>query len=77
MDTITITEFKARCIAVLKEVQASGRPLVVTRRGRPLARVEPVGADYERRHLGVREGSMKIHGDIVGCDFAGDWEMER
>ncbi|MAE69315.1 MAG: type II toxin-antitoxin system prevent-host-death family antitoxin [Gemmatimonadetes bacterium] len=77
MEQMTITEFKARCIAVLKEVQASGRPLVVTLRGRPLARVEPAGTDPDGPRLGVREGDMKIRGDIVSCDFTDEWEMER
>jgi prevent-host-death family protein len=34
--------FKAKCLALLDEVAATGRPLVVTKRGRPVAEVVPV-----------------------------------
>ena len=40
--TIGADEFKARCLALLSEVAESGRPLVVTKRGKPVARVVPV-----------------------------------
>ena len=35
-------QFKAQCLALLDEVAATGRPLVVTKRGRPVAEVVPV-----------------------------------
>lgn len=35
-------EFKARCLALLDEVAATGRPLMVTKRGRPVAKLVPV-----------------------------------
>lgn len=39
--TISATQFKARCLALLDEVAESGETLVVTKRGKPVARVEP------------------------------------
>jgi len=39
MDQIKASEFKARCLALIDEVAATGRPLTVTKRGRPLARL--------------------------------------
>lgn len=39
---VPAAEFKARCLALLDEVSESGRELVVTKRGRPVARVVPV-----------------------------------
>jgi prevent-host-death family protein len=35
-------QFKAHCLALLDEVAATGRPLVVTKRGRPVAEVVPI-----------------------------------
>ena len=40
--TVPAGEFKARCLALLDEVAATGRSLVVTKRGRPVARVAPI-----------------------------------
>lgn len=45
--TVSASDFKARCLAMLDEVAASGEDIVVTKRGRPVARVsaasEPAG----------------------------------
>lgn len=39
---VSASQFKARCLALLDEVAESGAELVVTKRGRPVARVVPV-----------------------------------
>jgi prevent-host-death family protein len=41
--TIAAGEFKAKCLAVMAEVSSTGQPVVVTKRGKPLARVLPPG----------------------------------
>jgi len=41
MRTIAAGEFKAKCLAVMAEVNSSGQPVLVTRRGKPLARILP------------------------------------
>jgi len=40
---IEASEFRARCLALLDEVESTRRPLVVTKRGRPVARIVPLG----------------------------------
>jgi prevent-host-death family protein len=77
MRTIGISEFKATCIAVLKEAQRTGQGFIVTHRGRPLVRVEPLPAAQRPRKLGVLRGSLTIHGDLVDEGFTEDWDMER
>jgi len=70
-----ISEFKATCIAALKEVQLSREPLIVTHRGRAIARVEPILEPCNQlgalRHLG------RINVDLLAADFAQEWDMER
>ena len=75
MKTVIISEFKAKCIAILKEAQRTREPIVVTRRGKPLARLEPLFEDAPRRQLGAVQGRMEIRGDIVTADFDDEWEM--
>ncbi len=41
MRTMAIGEFKAKCLAVMAEVSSTGQPVLVTKRGKPLARVLP------------------------------------
>ena len=74
MKTILISEFKAKCIAVLSEAQRTREPVMVTRRGKPLAKIEPVCEDdLPPREFGKMKG--EILGDIVETDFSDDWEM--
>lgn len=40
--TMSASEFKAKCLAVLDDVATTGRTVVVTKRGKPVARVLPV-----------------------------------
>lgn len=39
MTTITATEFKAKCLQLLDQVQRTGEDLVISKRGKPVARV--------------------------------------
>ena len=75
MKTVIISEFKAKCIAILKEAQRTREPVVVTRRGKPLARIEPIIEGAPLRQLGAQRGRMRITGDIVQNDTGQDWEM--
>jgi len=38
---ISITEFKQRCLEVVREVEQTGKPVAITRRGRVVAQLEP------------------------------------
>jgi len=40
-ETIVISEFKAKCLGILRRVQKTGRPVVVTRRGERIAEIHP------------------------------------
>jgi prevent-host-death family protein len=77
MKTIVVSEFKAKCIALLREAQRTGEPILVTRHGRPLARIEPVAVESSERRLGVHRGRMTVKDgvDLVHAGSEGDWEM--
>jgi len=75
MSTLLISAFKARCIEVINGVHDGGEPVVVTRRGKPLARIVSVATSGTTgRKLAATPGEMTILGDIVHGDFAEDWE---
>lgn len=64
--TIPASKFKATCLGVLSDVKRSGRPVTVTRFGKPIARVvPPKPLRPKRRILGAYEGQAEILGDIV------------
>jgi prevent-host-death family protein len=43
--TITATEFKAKCLSLIDEVQEKGSELIISKHGRPVARLVPTGVD--------------------------------
>jgi prevent-host-death family protein len=59
--SIPAGEFKAKCLALLDEVEATRRTFVVTKRGRPVARVVPTSTTKG----GSLRGSMIHEGDLV------------
>ena len=75
MESIGISEFKAKCISILKQVQATNQVLTVTHRGRPLVRIEPIPENT--KSLGGLRELGKINGDLVEFDFDEDWEMNH
>jgi prevent-host-death family protein len=72
MKTVLISEFKAKCIALLKEVDATREPLLITVRGKPLARVEPSASARGTRLPGDSKDKARIRGELVRTDF--EWE---
>jgi prevent-host-death family protein len=63
---IPISKFKATCLAVLEEVRRSGRPVLVTRRGEPIAEIVPPSRPRPPESwLGTARGTGRVVGDLV------------
>jgi len=79
MDTMPISKFKATCLATLERVRRTGRPLRVTRFGKPVADVVPPGPTTTRHAwLGGLRSTLEIRGDIVSpASPATDWDALR
>jgi antitoxin (DNA-binding transcriptional repressor) of toxin-antitoxin stability system len=61
-----ISKFKATCLATLERVRRTGRPLRVTRFGKPIADIVPPAVDAARTGwLGALRGTARISGDIT------------
>ena len=75
MKKVAISEFKAKCLAMLDEVQKTKTPLLITRFGEPVAEVVPSSATAPRDWMGSMKDSIKILGDIVSpATDESDWE---
>ena len=63
MKKMAAGKFKAQCLAVMEDVQATGEPVVITKRGTPVVKVVPVASE-EKGVFGFMAGEFKIAGDI-------------
>jgi prevent-host-death family protein len=79
MKEVAISEFKAKCLSLLEQVQKTRKPILVTRFGKPIAEVVPASptagpGDW----IGSMKGTFDILGDIVSpADDEQDWEVLR
>ena len=62
--TVPAGEFKAKCLKLLEDVAEKRQPLIITKRGKPLAQVIPMPAKHQDI-VGSMKGSVTILGDII------------
>lgn len=66
MDEIAVSKFKATCLSVLDRVRRTGRPLRVTRFGKPLADIVPPRPDRKASTwLGAMRGRGAMADDLI------------
>ncbi len=68
--TIAAGTFKARCLAIMDEVQAKREAVVITKRGKPVAKLVPVEPEKDDIFGFFKgKGTIEIKGDIVAPAF--------
>jgi prevent-host-death family protein len=77
MEKIPISKFKATCLHLLGSVKKTGHPLLVTRKGEPIALITPPPPPPKPKSwLGCLKGTVRITGDIVSpASDEKDWEV--
>jgi prevent-host-death family protein len=70
--TMPAAEFKAKCLKVLDELDAGG--ILITKRGRPVARVLPAVEPGNRKLIGSMKGKIEIKGDLLSTGVK--WNAE-
>lgn len=73
--TMSAATFKAKCLQVMDQVAATGEPVVVTKRGKPVAQLGPVGSKPRSLH-GFLKGRIKAGRDVIS-PTAVSWEAGR
>ena len=61
---ITATEFKARCLKIMDEIARTREPIIITKRGKPIAKLMPPD-EPPKSLFGYMKGTFEILGDIV------------
>ncbi len=71
MREIPAAKFKEQCLALLEEVGPDG--IVVTKRGKPVAKLIPIGTDGASL-IGALRSKLEIKGDILSTGI--EWDAE-
>lgn len=78
MEEVAISEFKAKCLAIVDRVQKTKCAVRITRRGKPVAELIPPTPHRPKDLFGFMKGSVEILGDIVSpANDPEDWEVLR
>lgn len=78
MKEVAISEFKAKCLALLDQVQKTKQSIRVTRFGKPIAEVVPPSPLPVAEWMGSMKHRIEILGDIVSpANEESDWEALR
>ncbi|MEO7453465.1 MAG: type II toxin-antitoxin system prevent-host-death family antitoxin [Fimbriimonadales bacterium] len=72
--TMSATDFKAKCLQILERVRTTGEHIYITKHGKVIAELGPVGAT-DPAGPGIAKGILKVVGDIVEPYDAG-WETK-
>ena len=78
-EIVPVTKFKATCLALLDKVKSTGRPILVTRQGEPIALISPPPRPEKLESwVGSFKSKGRIVGDIVSpASDEKDWEALR
>ncbi len=75
MKTIPAGKFKATCLAIMDEVQAKREPVLVTKNGKPVAKLVPVEMEAADSFFGFYRGKLDIVGDVISPIYSDEeWE---
>jgi prevent-host-death family protein len=74
MDTLSVSKFKATCLAVMEAVAKTKQGIIITKRGKPIAELIPYKAETEPVLL---KDTVAFMGDIISPVAADDWEAHK
>lgn len=74
--TVTATEFKAKCLALINEVAKNGGTITVTKRGQPMATLSPV-LKKRKSSRGILKGKLNIPDEVLMADYSGLYDCVR
>jgi prevent-host-death family protein len=66
--SVAVSEFKTHCLRLVEKVARERRELIVTKRGKPIARVVPMG------EVSANEVLTRLRGTLIGGDRVEDFD---
>ena len=72
---ISAAEFKAKCLKLMDEIARTGKPIVITKRGKPVAKLVPAEPEPRKPLFGCMAGTVTYEGDLL-APLDVEWEAE-
>lgn len=72
---ISAAEFKAKCLKLMDEIARTGQPIVITKRGKPVAKLVPAEPAPRKPLFGCMAGTVTYEGDLL-APLDVEWEAE-
>jgi prevent-host-death family protein len=73
MKTVAISEFKSKCLALIKKMDKTKEPMIITKNGKPVAKLVPFKSD---NNLEALRGKVEYYGDIMS-PIDEDWHAGK
>ena len=73
--TVKATEFKAKCLKLMDEVAETGEEIVITKNGKPVAKLTPY-REMPKSLFGIDRGKYEIIGDLDDALLDVEWDAE-
>ncbi len=74
MKTIKASEFKAKCLSLMDEVEKNNEAIIITKNGKPISKLVPYYSQ-PKTLFGLHRGGIKSHDDLI-APIAEDWDAE-
>ena len=76
LEEIAVSKFKATCLRLMDDIKKTGKSIMVTKKGEPIAIVSPAPPPPKQKSwLGSMKDSIQVTGDIISpAADANDWE---
>ena len=74
MRTVKASEFKAKCLKLMDEVAESGEPILITKNGKPVARLT---AAEPKSIFGALKGEITFMGDVISPIEDQEWTYDE
>ena len=74
--SVSKSRFKARALELFREIERTGRPLIVTDRGRPVLKIVPYRDDPEASLRELKDSVVRYEAPLEPVGD-GDWESSR
>lgn len=73
---IAISQFKSHCLEIIEKLQSNKQSIIITKRNKPIAKVEPIMDSSKISLFGLLKGKAEIKGDILES-IEEKWDTEH